>query len=75
MPERRRKRRRLPRALAAQAVDVEDLRFLAQARDWIGFILIDFWSFCAMRTDCRMFACPMPFSPSGAKRIKHGEHC
>jgi len=37
--------------LAAQAVDVEDLRFVAQARNWIGFILNDFWSFCAMRTE------------------------
>jgi hypothetical protein len=35
---------------------VEGLRDLAQARFRIGFILNDFWSFCAMRTDCRMFA-------------------
>jgi putative flippase GtrA len=33
---------------------VEGLWGLAQARLWIGFILNDFWSFCAMRTDCRM---------------------
>jgi hypothetical protein len=29
---------------------VEDLQFIAQATGWIGFILNDFWSFCAMRT-------------------------
>ena len=52
MPERRRKRWRAPRALVVQTIEVADLGgSRASERLWVGFILIDFWSFCAMRTE------------------------
>ena len=52
MPVRQRRRWRVPRALVVQTINVEDLEDLAQASfSRVGFILIDFWSFCAMRTE------------------------